>query len=111
MVRGSLLLALVLGSHVSFAQEWITEKSGDLVFLSDGSVMQVHPWNRLDSNLWLPGDQLNLYDGYGPLRYDYQGWNVSDGSKADLRQISPGPLYPTRYNHPAYRPYRRRSWR
>ena len=79
-----LLLALiVLAPPLDCTEKhWIHSKSidGSVIILEDGSVWEVDPPDRIDSSLWLPTDEVIIYD-------DREMINLDSGEKVNVMRL------------------------
>jgi len=68
---------------------WVTGvmDNGALVKLQDGSLWQVAPIGRVDSNLWLPTTDITVINGDDPS-YPYKLINTEDNETVDARLVS-----------------------
>lgn len=68
---------------------WISEvsSSGRYVTLEDGSVWEIEPVGRIDTNLWLIVDDITVTDNGSTVGYPYQLINTSEGEVVDARYL------------------------
>jgi len=68
---------------------WVREVSGSgrFVELEDGSLWEIEPLSRIDSNLWLPIDNITVAESKNPS-FPYLLINTDDGEMAEARLIS-----------------------